>query len=137
MRAAALAYGHRLRWPVFPVGRDGRSPQCAHGYKDASATPDGIAKLWFGNETANVALATGAPSGVFGLDVDVKSVNGRETLAVLEDEFGQLPKTWESRTPSGGAHLFFRQPDRPLRNRVNFRPGLDVRTTGGSLGVAA
>jgi hypothetical protein len=132
MKAAALAYSC-LGWPTFPVGHDGRSPQCEHGCKDASAKAHEIEALWRGKESANVALATGTPSGVFALDIDVKHVDGRLTLATLEDEFGHLPTTWESRTPSGGAHLFFRQPDRELRNRVNFRPGLDIRTTGGSV----
>jgi len=72
---------------------------------------------------------------VFALDVDVKGDDGLETLAALEDEFGGLPTTWESETPSGGRHLFFRQPDIELRNRVGFAPGLDIRTTGGSVAL--
>ena len=77
--------------------------------------------------------------GVFALDVDVKDGKpGFVALAALAACHGPLPQTWRSRTPSGGAHLFFVQPvDRRLANRVNLpvqaiRPsGLDVRSTGG------
>lgn len=120
---------------VFPVGPDCRRPLTEHGYKDASATPWDVAALWQGRPDANIAIATGNLSGVFVLDVDCKNggADGRDTLQHLIREHDKLPESWRSETPSGGSHLYFRQPDdRALRNKVNIRPGLDVRTTGGS-----
>jgi hypothetical protein len=138
---AALWYGKR-NWPVFPIGKDCRSPICEHGVYDASAEPGRISELWRGREDANVALACGAPSGVMVLDIDVKGeVDGLTALAALEDEHGQLPETPEQKTPSGGRHLFFLQPaGRELYNKVGLRrygrdgtktvfAGLDIRTS--------
>ncbi len=129
---AALDLAELFGLAVFPVGPDCRTPWCVHGCKDASKTPAEIKALFAGTTSANVAVATGVVSGVFVLDVDTKGADGFATLAKLEAEHGGLPRTWLSSTPSGGAHYWFRQPDRGLRNRVGFKPGLDIRTTGGS-----
>lgn len=139
---AALWYGTRLGWPVFPVGPDCRRPLCEHGVYEASADAERIAELWRGREDANIALACGAPSGVLVLDVDQHGeVDGLTALALLEDEHGQLPTTPRQLTPAGGEHLFFRQPvGRELYNKVGLRrwdaagnvtlyAGLDVRTS--------
>ncbi|MGI9170239.1 MAG: bifunctional DNA primase/polymerase [Caulobacteraceae bacterium] len=72
---------------------------------------------------------------VVDVDAHVGSADGLATLAALETEHGPLPATWRTRTPSGGLHLWFGQPFRPLRNKVGFLPGLDVRTDGGSVAV--
>lgn len=132
-RDAAIAYATDLGWHLFPVAADCRAPLVGGGCHAATSEGNQLS-AWF-SDGANVSLATGNRSGVFALDIDVKHVDGLETLAVLEDENGWLPETWESETPSGGRHLFFRQPERALRNRVNFAPGLDVRTTGGSVAL--
>ncbi len=132
----ALYYGTVLGIAVFPVARDCRQPLTEHGYKDASADPDEIANLWRGREQANIAAAMGSVSGAFCLDVDVKGENGLAMLDNLERANTVLPPTWMASTPSGGRHLWFRQPtDRHLRNRVGFAPGLDVRTDGGSIAL--
>jgi hypothetical protein len=44
-------------------------------------------------EEANIGLATGSVSGIWILDVD--GDQGRETLATLEEQHGQLPATVE------------------------------------------
>ncbi|MEP6967042.1 MAG: bifunctional DNA primase/polymerase [Pseudomonadota bacterium] len=134
MIAAAQALAAR-GLTVFPVATDCRCPLTAHGYKDASKAVEGVEALWQANPLANVAVACGAVSGVFVLDVDVKGANGLRTLAELESVHGDLPATWRTLTPSGGRHIWFRQPARMLRNRVGFAPGLDVRTDGGSVAV--
>jgi putative DNA primase/helicase len=117
---------------VFPVAGDCRAPLTRHGYKDASKAAEAVRALWRGHPTANVAVACGAVSGVFVLDVDVKGADGIATLKDLAAEHGGLPKSWLSRTPTGGLHLWFQYAS-GLKNRVGFRPGLDVRTDGGSV----
>ncbi|MEP6967564.1 MAG: bifunctional DNA primase/polymerase [Pseudomonadota bacterium] len=134
MIAAAQALAAR-GLPVFPIAPDCRRPLTGHGYKDASKALAGVEALWRGNPLANVAVACGAVSGAFVLDVDVKAADGLATLAGLETEHGPLPLSWRTRTPTGGLHLWFAQPFRQLRNRVGFLPGLDVRTDGGSVAV--
>jgi hypothetical protein len=128
---AALAYG-RLGLAVFPVAADCRRPLTSHGCKDAQRDLPNIEALFRRHPAANVAVACGAVSEAFVLDVDVKGADGLRTLADLEAVHGPLPATWRTITPSGGRHFWFRQPARRLRNRVGFAPGLDVRTAGGS-----
>ena len=77
MMLVVLAYASRHRWRVFPIGRDCRTPLCAHGCYDASAERYEIDRLFQGRPDANVALACGPASGVFALDVDVKGADGR------------------------------------------------------------
>jgi hypothetical protein len=130
--AQALA-AHGLA--VFPVAADCRRPLTPHGYKDASKASETLRRWWARWPQANMAVACGAASGVFVLDVDVKGANGLRTLAELQAHHHNLPRTWCAATPNGGCHLWFRQPARELRNRVNFAPGLDCRTDGGSVAV--
>src|SRR5438132_2158722 len=48
-------------------------------------------------------------SGLFAFDVDVRNgAQGMASLAALEATYGSLPRTWVSRTPSGGLHYWFR-----------------------------
>jgi hypothetical protein len=110
---------------------------------DASHDPERLRAWWTRYPQANLSVATGAVSGCFVLDVDAKDgFDGHADLVALQGLFGPLPATWCSKTPSGGAHLWFRQPDRPMTNRVHFKipdgqggerkSGLDVRTAGGA-----
>jgi hypothetical protein len=130
--AKALA---ALGLAVFPVAGDCRRPLTPHGYKDATTARESVSNLWRRNSRANVAMACGAVSGVFVLDVDVKGADGLRTLADLEAAHGALPETWRTITPRGGRHVWFRRSERELRNKVGFLPGLDVRTDGGSVAV--
>lgn len=150
--AAAIDYGRR-GWRVFGVASDCRSPikvkgEFEHGVHDATADPEAIRLRWVRHPKANVALACGPESGVFVLDVDAKGdVDGFESLHRLEQLYGgRLPPSWRVRTPSGGVHLYFRQPPRHLRNKVGLRiyhddgsrtvfPGLDIRSAGASVAL--
>lgn len=106
----ALDYAER-GWRVFPVGSDGRSPLIARGCHAASAEPVQLRRWWSTHPSANVALACGRESGVLALDIDRKgAVDGFAALAELQAEFGALPESVRSLTPSGGAHLLFRHP---------------------------
>lgn len=141
MRAAALELG-ALGWRVFPVAEDGRSPRIKGGCHAASSDPEQVAR-W---RDGNFALACGPESGVIALDIDRKGdIDGVTALQALCAEFGPLPRTVRSRTPSGGAHLLFRHPEGvTIPNRVGLKRyapdgsrtiyrGLDVRAAGGSI----
>lgn len=137
MKTDALAYGSMLGFAVFPVAADCRRPLTPHGYKDASKAPEAIHRWWARWPKGNLAVACGAVSGVLVLDVDCHEggANGLRTLAELEAAHGALPLTWRTATPSGGRHIWFRQPAGTFKNRVNFAPGLDAKTDGGSVAV--
>lgn len=140
-----MSYAER-GWRVFPVGDDGRSPRIAKGCHGASADPAQVGQWWSRWPSANIALACGPESGVLALDIDAKGeVDGFGALAELVAEFGALPETVASSTPSGGAHLLFAFPRGVSpANRVGVKryvadgsrrlyAGLDVRAAGASV----
>ena len=151
----ALAYADAAGFAVFPVGPDCKPGRLAWAdaasgrlaVHDASRDPALISAYWRAHPEANISVACGAPSGVFVLDVDVKSsagegFDGLADLDLLQAQHSALPPTWTTSTPSGGRHLWFAPPkNRPLANRVHMRAvdqagrewktGLDVLTDGG------
>jgi hypothetical protein len=131
MLAAALDFA-RLGLAVFPVRPGNKVPAVARGCHAASREPDAIRRWWSDIPSANVAVATGAPSGAWVLDVDLHGIDGEAALAGLEHRHGDLPSTWVSATPSGGRHIWFAlPPGRRTGCRVGIAPGLDVRGHGG------
>ena len=132
MVAAALDLA-AAGWEVFPLVENTKRPLTAHGVKDATTDADTIRAWWERNPGANLGLAPGAD--VLVLDVDTKhGIDGHDTLTGLEFVHGELPPTRTTETPSGGWHLYFKKPpELRVKNRVNVRPGLDVRTLGGYL----
>jgi putative DNA primase/helicase len=64
--------------------------------------------------------------------VDLDGPTGKATLAELERERGQLPKTVVQLTPNKGAHLLFNWPGYPVPNSAGrIGPGVDIRGDGG------
>lgn len=143
----ALAYAG-LGWQVFPVhwvvdGRCSCGNVCdspgkhpireltPHGLKDATTEAATLQRWWAQHPQANVAIRTGAASGVWVLDVDVGGgKQGDIALESLTDQHGALPDTVQGFTGSGGLHYVFRYPvdGRAVRNRTNAPgQGLDVR----------
>jgi hypothetical protein len=106
-----------------------KHPLTEHGVKDATADPEKLNEYFTGDYAiANIAIATGDPSGVVILDVD-----DLQALAALEKQNEPLPTTWTVETGSGGRHFYFRFDDccKSLKNAVKFAGSLDVRATGG------
>jgi hypothetical protein len=119
--------------PVFPVF--GKTPLTPHGVYSASADPNIFSRFdWASGD--GCGIATGAPSGIDVLDVDVRDsrarplgdrgnspapacVDGFATIAAL----GELPLTLAAQTPSGGRHYWFRHiPDSRSRRLA---PGVE------------
>ena len=101
-----------------------------HGVKDATTNEVTIRKWWRKYPHANVGIATGGPNGPIVLDVDPQR-DGLESLAAFEKEHGRLPDGPEVRTGGDGFHLYLKDQDGTLRNRINVLPGVDVRGIGG------
>jgi hypothetical protein len=79
-----------------------------------------------------IGIPTGAASGIWVLDIDMKSeADGAAQLAKLEQANGRLPTTMIASTPSGGTHYYFKY-EEGIRNRGSFEPGIDVRGEGGT-----
>jgi hypothetical protein len=113
-----------------------KTPRVSNGFKGASKNARVTGILWDRNPGSMIGLPTGEQIGAWVLDVDVHKdddgniINGYETLAALEDRYGQLPPTATARTAGGGEHRYFKHVP-GIRNRGKMGRGLDVRSSGG------
>ena len=127
LRAALKLANRGLR--VFPCRPEDKRPATAHGVKDATIDPGAIERWRRQEPNFNIGVATGAVSGIMVIDVD--DVDAEAELKKLEDQNSRLPPTVEAVT-ARGRHLFFKWPQRDVRNSASkVAPGIDVRRTGG------
>lgn len=124
----ALGYAEN-GYPVFPCKTDKR-PLTQNGFKDATTDPNQIKRWWSEHPDASIGIPTGTTTNIFVVDVDMP--DGPGSLKDLEEVHGELPATLESKTGSGGRHLFFRLPDSSdVKNKVGLVPKVDIRGSGG------
>jgi hypothetical protein len=149
LRSAALKLVRR-NIAVFPLRPKTKEPygddkfyRTVGGYKCATRDPAQVAFWWDRHPDNNIGIATGSSSALWVLDVD--GDEGRETLATLEEQHGQLPETVTVVTPGKinkktgvhtgqGLHLYFRYPlGLDIRNGADRDdlPGIDWRANGG------
>jgi len=115
---------------VFPCRPKQKEPATEHGCKDATVDADIIAQWWREQPDANLAVATGAASNVFVLDID--GFDAEIELRRLEKDHGTLPPSVESIT-ARGRHVWFRYPTDGLvpNSASKVAPGCDIRGNGG------
>jgi hypothetical protein len=114
-----------LGWSCFPVQHAGKRPLFSwEQYQAAPPTPEEIARWCEDYTRANVAIATGAVSGLVVIDVD--SAAGLDALS----HYGRLPETPRVKTGHGW-HYYFQHPGFKLGNKARFVEGVDVRGDGG------
>lgn len=125
---AALSYAQR-GWMVFPCQPRSKVPYPGtRGVNDATTNEATIRAWWTRWPQSNVALACGKGSGICVVDVDVDAEKGTDGFKSLE-EFQPVPLTLAQRTPRGGAHYLYKAED-TVRNKNNFRSGIDIRAEG-------
>jgi RecA-family ATPase len=130
-RAAAVALARR-GFRVFKLV-DGHKRPLSAGFSDLASNDIAIVHRRWSDPVSgeaqdyNPAIAT---DEYLVIDVDVKNgLRGFDSLAVLED-YGLDTNTLTARTPTGGAHLFYRLPPGvrvQLSNGRRLGEGLDVR----------
>jgi len=122
---AAIAMGV----PVFPCDAQKR-PLTAHGFKDATANPEEIRRLFANPKAAMIGMPTGEITWLVVVDVDVK--DGRAGMEWLNANSHRLPQTRTIRTGTGGLHIYLRWPGQIIRNSAGkIAPGIDIRGDGG------
>lgn len=91
---------------------------------------------WFGNgSNYNIGIRTGAVSGVFVIDVDVRH-GGFQTWATIKRDYCFSDDTAAKVvTPSGGLHIYYLIPDGRITKTSAGRPGpgVDIRGEGGQV----
>ena len=129
---AALEYLDR-GWSIIPVRERAKRPAIPwKAYQAQCASEDTVHEWFQRHPKRNLAIVTGALSGLIVLDIDPRH-GGKESLRRLERENGRLPKTVESITGGGGRHLYFAHPGGVVRNRTNIESGIDLRGDGGCI----
>lgn len=114
LKHAALTFARQGR-VVFPVGGDtGKRPLVRFAYLEPDVAQ--VERWWTRWPDAGIAWRTG--DGVAVIDVD--PAHG----GVLDSSW---PATYTERTPSGGAHLFYRTADDVRNSAGRLAPGIDVR----------
>ncbi len=127
---AALAYLAR-GWSVVPAAERGKRPIVRWQTFEERHPTEPQVRRWFDRwPAANVAVVTGAISGIVVLDVDPRH-GGEESLTRLALRNAGLPETVEAATGGGGRHIYFKHPGFEVRNRAGLLPGLDLRGDGG------
>ena len=128
----------RLGFRVFPLRTDTGTPVFTEWPERATTDAGQIQAWWTGEYSRNgVGIATGPESGIWVLDIDVKDADGFSSLRELTHANNAtvdvFTRTMTVRTPSGGAHLYFRWDEASaleggVRNSAKqLAPGLDVR----------
>ena len=127
---------------VFPVQPHGKIPAVRQWEQAATTDPDAVT-AWWQVRPYNIGIATG-PSGLVVVDLDTArgavppprwtgARGGHDVLRAVAAEAGQpFPgDTYSVTTPTGGIHLYFRQPDgaAALRNTAG-RLGWKIDTRG-------
>jgi putative DNA primase/helicase len=132
---AALGYACR-RWRVSPWATrcDQKFPLTSHGSLDATLDEAQLREWWARWPDAVPSIATGEPSEIIALDVDVRSDgSGFDTLC---DDLGIYvhPESPTAHTPRGGCAILFSWPGHFVKTIAGkLGKHLDIRGDGGSL----
>lgn len=115
----------------------GKHPRTQHGYNDATTNPEIIRAWWEKSPQANVAIVTGAISGLVVIDIDPRN-GGNQSLDELVAKHGKLPDTVEAITGGGGSHLLFNHPGEGFvvkndSKGKKFGSGIDIKGDGGCI----
>ncbi|WP_165547132.1 bifunctional DNA primase/polymerase [Kribbella sindirgiensis] len=144
-RLARAAHWHAARGlAVFPLGPGSKKPAIEDWPHAATTDPDQITQ-WWTEAPYNIGVATG-PSNLLVIDLDQPkdtservpepwngrgATCGRDVLDLLADDAGErLPRTWTVTTPSGGQHLYYRQPDAAQLGNTAGKLGWRIDTRG-------
>ncbi|MEV0290667.1 bifunctional DNA primase/polymerase [Kribbella sp. NPDC050820] len=144
-RLARSAHWHAARGlAVFPLRPGSKTPAIEDWPHQATTDPEQLTR-WWREAPYNIGVATG-PSGLLVIDLDRPkhgsetvpepwhsrgATCGRDVLDQLADDADQaMPRTWTVTTPSGGRHLYYRQPDGTELGNTAGRLGWKIDTRG-------
>lgn len=92
-------------WKVFPCSPGQKRPLHQGWQTEATWDCKSVAAMWQNDPKANIGLAI-QPCFV-AIDCDLYKPGAEAALTAFENQYGELPRTLESNTPSGGIHLIY------------------------------
>lgn len=119
---------------VFPLQPNGKAPLVSAWKADASREPEQVRAWWTTHPEANIGVVA---EGFLAVDVDCK--NGKRGDLALQDYLlahgHELPEGWKAgqvRTPSGGWHLYLRDPSPTWTSQADAlgMVGVDLKGSG-------
>lgn len=131
MKNEVLSLARDHGFSIFPVRPRSKIP-LIKGWPEAATTDEQQISEWWDIYTdANWGIATGAKSGVFVMDIDIKT-GGMESLDELMAHEDWI-ETKTARTGTGGLHFYYAfDYANPIRNSASLiAPGIDIRGEGG------
>lgn len=126
MVEVALEYVNKHHFSVIPVGRNKKPLLDWEEYQSRFATEEEI-RTWFTKwKDANIGIVTGIISNLAVIDIDTEE--GKEAIQEYIPDSIITPTV---STPRGGQHLYFRCPNKSIRNNTKIVKGCDLRANGG------
>jgi hypothetical protein len=122
----------QLGVPVFPCVPGGKRPITPRGFHEATTDTAQVVLWWRQRPAANLAIPTGAASGLVVVDIDVHKVDGYVAARnAARSEVLPEPLAVVT-TPTGGRHLYFPAvAEHEQRSWQVGRAGVDFRGDGG------
>jgi len=116
-------------WKVFPCVPGEKRPLRKGWQGEAACDPKTVETMWRNDPEANIGLAI--QPGFVAIDGDLYKPDAEAALDAFKAEHGDLPRTLESNTPSGGIHLIY-STTKTFGNGKGTLPNFgDVRGHGG------
>jgi hypothetical protein len=127
---AAQELADYFDWAVFPVNPKTKTPYFRGWQEIASSNPDKIEDVFSGLQYAAIGVCTGEVSSLVCIDIDERAeYSGLSNYQKAGYETLNCPM---AQTPSGGLHLYFKQPPAQVKNSASLiAQGVDVRGEGG------
>ena len=120
---SAIEYSERFNYPVIPVNPQDKKPLIKWlEFQNRKATKEEIESWWGKWPNAMIGGVTGKISGDFVIDID--GPQGDEALIDYIPDTLLVPT---SKTPRGGKHLHFENPEEELTVRAGIFPHVDYR----------
>ena len=128
--SAAQELVELFNWAIFPVNPKTKTPYFRGWQEIASSNPNEIEGIFSGLQYAAIGVCTGKASDLICIDIDERAEYSG--LSNYQKAGFELPNCLMAETPSGGRHLYFKQPLSRIRNSASLiARGVDVRGEGG------
>ena len=122
----AIHYLEKFGFSVIPIKPDKKAYVRWEPYQKRKPTKQEINDWWNQWPSALVGIITGSISNIVVIDIDEEI--GHDALSKYIPDSLVTPTV---RTPSGGQHLYFKAPEKPISNNTRAIPGCDFRGEGG------